>query len=78
MDSNFLYGVILGLVYAYVGLLVVLLTLDFADSAVSKCVDDSLLKSFLLLVSWVVAVPWLLCASWFKLLRKRYKALRLV
>lgn len=73
MSDNLLMGIGLGLAYAYVGLLIVLLSMNHLDSWINKWVGDNDLKGFVLLVFWIPLVPLFYAAMWLGIKSKRLK-----
>ena len=64
MSDELLMGIGLGMAYAYVGLLVVLLSMNHLDSWINKWVGDNDLKGFMLLVFWLPLVPLFYVGMW--------------
>ena len=73
MFDDLLMGILLGMAYAYIGLLVVLLSMNNLDSWINKWVGDNDLKGFVLLVFWIPLVPLFYAAMLFGIRSKRLK-----
>lgn len=66
-------GLVCGLLYAYVGLVVVTFTVDYFDEKLDRKIGNSLFYAVSIIVLWVVLVPTLMLLSYSRRWYRAYK-----